>query len=149
MKNQPKPHRGTLALIGGLVLGVLATSAVFMYFYKGQAPTGDGEPAIPRGVAMSSWFDNGHGGRYLLQVAQGQTLAEGERIIGSVATDTNCDPDAQGLSHCHNAIELANGDRITVIDTHNMSVNRCLKPGERIALTGTGGPWIMGTLSGG
>jgi len=149
MKIQPKPHRGTLALIGGVVLGVLATSAVFMYFNKGQAPTGDGEPPIPRGVAMASWFDNGHGGRYLLQVAQGPILAKGESAIGSVASDTNCDPDAQGLSHCHNAIELANGGRITVIDTHNMSVNRCLIPGEHIALTGVGGPWIMGTLSGG
>jgi hypothetical protein len=147
MKYQPKRHRGTLALISGLVLGVLATSAVFMYFYKGQAQTG--EPPIPSGVAMTSWFDNGHGGRYLLQVAQGRSLAQGERVIGSVASDTDCDPDAQGLSHCHNGIELTNGDRITVIDTHNMSVNRCLKPGERIALTGIGGPWIMGTVSGG
>ena len=147
MKIQPKPHRGILWLLGGLVLGVLATSAAFMQFYKGQPDTG--EPRIPSGVAMTSWNDNGHGGRYLLQVAQGRALAQGERVAGSVASDTNCDPDAQGLSHCHNAIELANGDRITVIDTHKMNVNRCLKPGERIALTGIGGPWIMGTLSGG
>ncbi|HED14683.1 MAG TPA: hypothetical protein ENI62_13695 [Gammaproteobacteria bacterium] len=105
-----------------------------------------GQLPIPSDVALASWSDNGHGGRYLLQFARGRTLAKGEQAIGIVASDTNCKPDALGLSHCNNIIRLANGGRITVIDTHKMSANPCLRPGEGITLTGMGGPWIMGIL---
>ncbi|MBK5204896.1 MAG: hypothetical protein JJD98_05660, partial [Polaromonas sp.] len=54
--------------------------------------------------------------------------------------------DAEGLSHCHNAIELADGSKITVIDTHEMHRNRCMQPGEKISLTGVGKSWVMGQV---
>ncbi len=141
MRIHLKPHPVIRTLLGVLVL-----SAASVYSYRAQA--GTEEPPIPPGVAMGSWQDNGRDGRYLLQVAQGSALAKSKRVTGTVISDTDCDLDARGLSHCHNVIELTNGTRITVIDTHNMHRNRCLQPGERISLTGIGAPWVMGTLAG-
>jgi len=129
------------------LLGVLVLSAGALASYNGYA--GAEEPPIPPGAPIASWYVNGQGGRYLLQVAEGRAPAAGERIVGAVTSDTNCEADAQGLSHCNNAIELENGGRITVIDTHQMMRNRCLSPGDRISMTGISGSWVMGTLSGG
>jgi hypothetical protein len=141
MRIQPK-----LYPISRLLLGVFVLSAASLYSYNVRAATD--QPPIPRGVAMKSWQDNGHGGKYLLQLAQGTALKAGKPVTGTVTGDANCDVDAQGLSHCHNTIDLANGGKITVINSHNMHRNRCLGAGDRISLTGMSGPWIMGTLSG-
>jgi len=127
-----------------LLFGVFVLSAASLYSYNVNA--GTDQPPIPRGVAMKSWQENGRDGRYLLQVLQGTALKAGERVTGTVKSDTDCDIDAEGLSHCHNIIELANGTRITVIDTHNMHRNRCLGDGDLLSLTGISGSWIMGTL---
>lgn len=130
---------------GRLLLGVFVLSAAALYSYNVQAETK--QPPIPRGVALQSWQDNGRDGRYLLQLAQGKSLKAGKPVIGTVTSDTDCEIDAEGLSHCHNTIKLADGSEITVIDTHNMHRYRCLGAGDRLSLTGMSGPWIMGTLS--
>lgn len=129
-------------LLGALVVGVLGGAAA--YYQSGG--TDASELMIPAGVALTSWYDNGTGGRYLLQVAEGRAPAAGEHITGIVRTDTTCTPDAQGLSHCHNAIDLANGTRITVIDNHQMSRHPCLQPGAQINLTGVNASWIVGKV---
>ena len=126
-------------------LGALAAMAF------GTAPfaiagAGTAEPSIPAAVRLASWQDNGQSGRYVLQLAQGRSLPAGERVAGIVTSDSNCEADAQGLSHCHNAIDLANGSRIVVINTHQMSRNRCLGTGDRVSLTGAGTSWVLGTL---
>jgi len=131
--------------VGQLLLGVFVLSASSLYSYKVHAASA--QPPIPRGVAMTSWQKNGHDGHYLLQVASGRVPQAGKRVTGTVASDTDCDADAEGLSHCHNIIELTDGSRITVIDTHNMQVNRCMSPGERISLSRVDKSWIMGTVS--
>ena len=131
--------------VSRLLLGVFVLGAAAAYSYQAQAATV--QPPIPRGVAMKSWQENGRDGRYLLQVVEGRAPKAGKRITGTVTSDTNCDADAEGLSHCQNIIELTNGSRITVIDTHNMHVNRCMSPGERISLTGIDKSWIMATAS--
>ena len=124
--------------------GMLALVAASVYSYQVQAATG--QPPIPRGVAMKSWHDNGRDGRYLLQLAQGSALKAGKPVSGTVTGDANCDADAEGLSHCHNTIKLANGSQITVINTHEMHRYRCLGAGDQISLTAMGGSWIMGAL---
>jgi len=140
MRIQPR-----LYPVSRLLLGIVVLSAASVYSYEAQA--GTDQPPIPRGVAMKSWQENGRDGRYLLQVLHGRALKAGKRVTGTVKSDTDCDIDAEGLSHCHNIIELANGTRITVIDTHNMHRYRCLGEGDRLSLTGIGKSWIMGTLS--
>ncbi len=140
MRLQPKRHP-----VNRLLLGVFALGAISVYSYEAQAA--DGQPPIPRGVAMKSWQDNGRDGRYLLQLAQGSGFKAGKPVVGTVTSDTDCDVDAEGLSHCHNSIKLPDGREIAVIDTHNMHRNRCLGEGDRISLTRMSGPWIVGTLS--
>ena len=130
---------------GRILLGVLVLGAASLYSYNVYA-AGARQP-IPPGVAMKSWQENGRDGRYLLQLVEGRAPKTGKSVTGIVASDTDCDADAEGLSHCHNIIEFPNGSRITVIDTHNMHVNPCMSPGDRISLTGIDKSWVMGTVS--
>jgi hypothetical protein len=140
MRDQPKLYPVSRFLLG---VFVLSTAAV----YSNQSQAAPEQPPIPRGVAMKSWQENGGDGRYLLQVIKGDAPKTRKPVIGTVTSDTDCDADAEGLSHCHNTIKLANGSEITVIDSHNMHRNRCLGAGDKLTLTGVTGPWIMGTLS--
>jgi len=63
-----------------------------------------------------------------------------------VTTDTDCDADAQGVSHCHNILKMADGTQMTVIDSHNMHRFRCLGPGDQMTFTTAGKGWVIGTL---
>ncbi|GEM_PF-3175130 len=93
-------------------------------------------PKLPNGVqGPSSWYLNGKGGRYFVPVVKGKLSGP---TIGVVRTDSNCMPDSQGLSHCHNRIELLSGGSITIQNTHKMSNFRCLRPGERVAVRPNG-----------
>lgn len=132
--------------ISRLLLGVFVLSAASLYSYKVYAATP--QAPIPSGVAMKSWQENGRDGRYLLQVIQGQAPKGGETVTATVVSDTDCDADAEGLSHCHNIIELPDGSKFTVIDSHNMHRYRCLGPGDKISVTRISGDWVMGTLPG-
>ena len=100
------------------------------------------EPKLPNGVrGPSSWYLNGKGGRYFVPIIQGKLLGP---TIGIVKTDSNCTPDDQGLSHCHNRIELPSGRTITIQNTHKMKNFRCLSPGEQIAVRPNGSsPWAI------
>ena len=140
MRTQRRHDLGRAVLLAACLLVATAASA-------GPAQLAAAHQApIPPGVALKSWQDNGREGRYLLQIIEGKPLKAAQRIFGIVTTDTDCDADAQGLSHCHNVIKLANGEQLTVIDTHNMHRNRCLGPGDQMTLTAVGGSWVMGTL---
>lgn len=105
-------------------------------------------PPIPRGAQLSSWHNNGAGGRYLLQIERGRSLPEGRKLAGVVRTDTDCEPDKNNLNHCRNTIELSDGSRIDVIDNHEMARHRCLSPGESIVLTRFNADWVIGKVSG-
>lgn len=146
MKTNPqtKPQRrhiGRLLLVAlaAAALGGLATALMLP---AGQS-TASAEPAIPPGVSLTSWFDNGKDGHHVLQIAEGNAPSAGVRVSGIVVTDTNCEPDAQGLSHCHNRINLGNGGSIEVIHTHFMSRIPCLLPGQRVSITGLNASWVV------
>lgn len=51
-----------------------------------------------------------------------------------VLTDTNCAPDAEGVSHCLNQLDI-DGTLVTVQHHHKMSEVPCLTPGEVVAIT--------------
>lgn len=104
------------------------------------------EPVIPAAAQLQNWYANGHGGRYLLQLLPGQSAIATANMSGVVLSDSNCQADANGLSHCHNQVELSNGRRITVVNTHLMRVNRCLAAGDRLSLQGLGADWVVGQL---
>lgn len=140
MRIQPKIHS-----VGRLLIGAFVLSAASLYSYVAYSAQ---QQPIPRGVPMKSWHENGRGGRYLLQVIQGQSPDADKTIVGTVTSDTDCDADADGLSHCRNTIELPGGEKITVIDTHQMHSYRCLGEGDKISLTRVDRGWIMGALPG-
>ena len=106
------------------------------------------EPRIPAGAPIRSWADNGQGGLSLLQIIGGIQLPRGATLRGTGTSDTNCAPDARGLSHCHNGIDLDNGMRIVVVHTHAMMQHPCLKPGQRVTVTGFSGTWITARTAG-
>jgi len=136
--------RTTLHRVPRWLLGVMLLPAIVVLLPQARAE--GGEPEIPPGAQITSWHDNGHGGRYLLWLRQGRLMRPDDRFSGVVRSDTDCDPDDQGLNHCHNAIDLANGRHIVVINTHEMSRNRCLGAGDKLSLTAIGPRWLVGTL---
>ena len=57
------------------------------------------------------------------------------RNVAVLLTNEDCAPDAQGISHCTNALRLPNGSIFTVRHPHNMSAVPCLAPGERVLVS--------------
>lgn len=142
MRNQTWTGAGQRWMLGALVVAG-ATALVSC-----SANTSNEMPPIPPGASISSWHNNGVGGRYLLQIERGRAPAKGEKIAGVVKTDTDCDPDVHNLNHCRNTIELSDGRSIDVVDNHEMGRHRCLQPDEPITLTRFNADWIIGTVSG-
>jgi hypothetical protein len=57
------------------------------------------------------------------------------RTRATVLTDTRCNPDSHGVSHCLNRMRLADGQTITVVHSHRMMDMPCLDPGEHVVVT--------------
>ena len=127
-------------LKANLLLPVMAAA---LLIFLGACGASAQEPAIPHSAGIHSWFENGTGGHYVAPVIEGSTqpLASGSRLA-TVLSDTNCTPDAQGLSHCHNGIGFDDGSQITIVDNHQMSRHRCLRPGERVRVSLLKSGWI-------
>lgn len=100
------------------------------------------EPALPHNAGIQSWFENGAGGRYVVPVISGRAGDVTGAMQGVVLTDSDCTPDAQGLSHCHNFIGLENGTRIQIQNNHKMSLHRCLRPGETVLVQPMHDSWV-------
>ena len=81
-------------------------------------------------LARASTCLNGKGGLELVYAVRGR-LPKGS-ATGTVLTDTSCDPDRLGISHCLNVIRLAGGGQITVRHDHRMANDPCLAPGETV-----------------
>lgn len=102
---------------------------------QSRPATGPTEPVV------SDWQRNGADGRYVLRILDG-TLSGSEE--GVVRADFNCAPDAEGLSHCTDVIDLVRGGVLTVENTHAMSRVPCLGPGDRLLVTPQGAGWVVG-----
>lgn len=55
-------------------------------------------------------------------------------VIATVLSDENCEPDAQGVSHCINRLRLPNGKTLVVRHPHNMADVPCLAPREKVVV---------------
>lgn len=143
-RSDPKPQRRTVRRLLPLAValsafGGLAALALPSYGQRSASA----EPVIPAGVSLTSWVENGKGGQHVLQIAEGSAPATGVQVTGTVVTDTDCDPDAQGLNHCHNRIDLADGGGIEVIHNHAMHRYPCLAPGQRLSITRLNSDWLV------
>nr|WP_319483055.1 hypothetical protein [uncultured Cohaesibacter sp.] len=87
------------------------------------------------GAGITSWVENGSGGKYTLRIQEGTLPAAGRSVAATVLSDSDCAPDKEGINHCRNEIELSDGSRLTGIDNHRMSVNRCLRSGEKVTIS--------------
>jgi hypothetical protein len=56
------------------------------------------------------------------------------RTTAVVLSDEDCEPDAEGVSHCRNGLLLAGGKKIVVRHYHKMSTVPCLSPGEKVQI---------------
>lgn len=120
-------------LFGALALAAIGGLAAVGFSALAQQPA-SAEPAIPAGANFTSWADNGKDGQRMLQLTKGDMPAVGAVVSGVVKSDTNCDPDAQGIFHCHNVIALANGGEIEVVHNHMMMNYPCLAPDQKLTL---------------
>lgn len=147
---KPSPGRKVLLVLGALaVFGLGGVAGASLFSYQQGTPIAASQQSaqvagsgIPAGVSLASWQDNGQGGRYVLRVIEG-SVPVGAQLSGVVTSDTECDADAQGLSHCHNGITLNSGAHITVVNSHNMMRFQCLDPGQRLSITRLNGNWII------
>lgn len=152
IKPEAKPSSGRrfLMVLGALaVFGLGGIAGASLLSYRQGTPVAGSQQdsqvagsGIPAGVSLTSWQNNGRGGRYVMRVIEGSVPA-GAQLSGVVTSDTDCDADAQGLSHCHNGITLSNGARITAVNSHNMMRFQCLDPGQRVSITRLDGGWII------
>ncbi|TNB47343.1 hypothetical protein FF124_14345 [Martelella lutilitoris] len=101
------------------------------------------QPVIPAGETISTWVENGQNGRYLLQLLEGGVPAGETAINGTILSDTDCAPDADGINHCKNEIRLEDGSVLKGVNNHRMSVNRCLKPGEAVTVSPLADGWAV------
>lgn len=147
MKTSPhqKPARQRLRrrLMGILAIAAVGGIAVAAFFQQSASA----ESAIPPGANFTSWADNGVGGQNVLKLVSGALPADAATTSGVVETDTNCEADAAGLSHCHNVIALANGGRIDTVHTHAMMTYPCLVPGDKVTVSKLDADWIVATVA--
>jgi hypothetical protein len=55
-------------------------------------------------------------------------------VMAVVLTDEECEPDAQGVSHCRNEVQLPSGKTVVLRHPHDMMQVECLAPGEEVLL---------------
>ena len=150
--NMQTSHHNRSAIKRGLgaafVIGLLAVTMFAFVRAEADTPPAASEPAIPRGAPIASWRDNGRDGTHLLRIIAGKPIPRGATLRGVVTSDTSCEPDASGFSHCHNNLDLADGTHVVVVDTHQMSRYPCLTRGEDVQVTGFDGQWVVLKLSG-
>lgn len=93
-------------------------------------------PGEPRTVVIGGMTDSLPGtsneaGYMMTNLRAGQIPAGA--TSARVLTDTSCAPDADGISHCLNDLQIGNVV-VTVQHHHNMAEVACLSPGETVTL---------------
>ncbi|TLP42300.1 hypothetical protein FDK21_20000 [Cohaesibacter sp. CAU 1516] len=117
-----------LILSGLIIAGISAT-------LLGAPIAMSAQVEIPAGAGISSWVENGSGGIYTLQILEGTLPEAGRSVTAKVLSDSNCAPDEEGINHCENEIKMPDGSKLKGIDHHRMSVNRCLRAGEKVTIS--------------
>jgi hypothetical protein len=93
-------------------------------------------PGEPRTVVVGGMSDSLPGtsneaGYLMTNLRAGQIPAGA--TTATVLTDSNCEPDADGVSHCLNDLQIGNVV-VTVQHHHQMHSVPCLSPGEIVTL---------------
>ncbi len=83
-------------------------------------------------IASPARCHNGKDGVELVYAAPADIPAGA--IRGTVLSDTACEPDVVGASHCLNRIRLEGGRVITVRNDHRLANEPCLAAGEHVVV---------------
>jgi hypothetical protein len=144
-----KPAYRPLIIAGSTLIGMIAVVLVAMAM---QAPSTSPVAQVPHFVevppknsspdsALRTMFIgakaaqlplSGTGGVLLSTLVSGQVPAGAIKAV--VQTDSNCQPDQNGVSHCFNELTV-DGVKVVVQHHHKMSETPCLTPGETVNLT--------------
>jgi hypothetical protein len=93
-------------------------------------------PGEPRTVVVGGMSDSLPGtsneAGYLMTSLRAGQIPE-DAATATVLTDTNCEPDSDGVSHCLNDLQIGNVI-VTVQHHHQMHSVSCLSPGETVTL---------------
>ena len=119
---------GGLAAAALLVAGVIAFSS--------QSGTAAVANDSIRTVTLTTSSDAMSSADHLTAVLLDGRMPRGS-VQATVATDTNCDADAAGISHCFNDVTLQDGSVLHLRHDHPMMSVRCLTPGEKVTVIGT------------
>jgi hypothetical protein len=150
MGRQVHPHarrRSIVWIVAGAGVVVLVVVLAGVWWSSSVSTA----PAAPHFVSLGETDKQATAGQRTVVIAQAgtrptvsgrdgrlmTTLLEGKMPAGAtqavVRTDTNCAPDAQGVSHCQNQLDIG-GTLVTVQHHHKMSTTPCLTPGETVTL---------------
>ncbi|MGP6156816.1 MAG: hypothetical protein ACLPYS_04765 [Vulcanimicrobiaceae bacterium] len=108
------PKWGTLAATFGLALTLVSPANA------GTTATHDTALAVLRSGAAPE----------IVHVVSGAMPSHAEEAV--TLSDANCQPDAKDVSHCLNALKLADGRTIVVRHDHDIRYVPCLAPGEKV-----------------
>jgi len=129
-----------------LLGGFIAMSAIIIAvsIWKLDTP-GDVKPAPSSPPPLVNepeldWQQNGNNNENITQLLEGKL--ENTSASGTVLSDANCEADEQGISRCHNEIELSDQQKITVINVHNMNNYACLGPGDSVSIEPYSEGWL-------
>jgi hypothetical protein len=104
--------------------------AAVPHFVDVKAP-GEPRTVVVGGMTASLPGTSNEAG-YLMTNLRAGKIPEGA-TTAKVLTDTNCEPDADGISHCLNDLQIGNVI-VTVQHHHQMHSVPCLSPGETVTL---------------
>jgi hypothetical protein len=131
-----------LAYAGGLACAALLVVGLIVIGSQNGASTTPNAASAPtagsalRTVTLTTSPDAMSSANHLTAVLLSGTMPHGS-VQGTVATDTNCEADAAGISHCFNDVTLSDGSVLHLRHNHPMMGVRCLTPGETVMVIGT------------
>jgi len=143
------PASRSLMIVGATLIGAIAVVLAVMAMRAPSAAPAAQAPhfveVAPTGstpnVALRTLFIgakdaqlplSGTGGVLLATLVSGQVPMGAAQAV--VQTDSNCQPDQKGVSHCLNELMIG-GAKVVVQHHHQMSATPCLTPGETVNLT--------------
>jgi hypothetical protein len=149
VRSSHKPANRSLIIVGATIIGMIA---VVLLALAMRAPSTAPAAQVPHfidvpsarsspNIALRTMFIGAKDAELPLSGTGGvlfTTLVSGQVPLGAtqavVQSDSNCQPDQNGVSHCLNEL-MINGAKVVVQHHHKMSETPCLTPGETVILT--------------
>jgi hypothetical protein len=136
-KDSRRHRRGRPALtwtLGALVAGLVVVGLLLVarpQTHEAPSVAASGAPAGLRVVQLTTAPGAVSTAKQTIAVLLSGAMPHGT-VKATVTTDENCDPDAQGYSHCRNDLRLADGSVLHLRHNHPMGMVACLSPGEEV-----------------